>query len=271
MPKPPPKLKGAIEVPWSSWVGTAPEWILVLLTAGSGILGTLGGLQTEPGRARPILLWAAAGCILMAVLIAAARHSREKKLSAFIRDEIHWLFDERLSPLLQQMAEVVATHNKTDRCNLAAMLRSSAVAAAADLVGRTAPNGTRANLFRLRETSHGFRMRLEPGCCAGRGDKSSRVFDESHPTMTLTLANKYRFVPSVSELPNGDDLKYETFMTCPVSALDSRIWGTLTVDCLKAGQLTLEDDLPVMQVLAAIIAVSYECESYPTLRKPKGD
>lgn len=135
------------------------------------------------------------------------------------------------------------------------------ISAAANLVGESAA-GTRANLFRLSDD--GKEMRLAPGGFAGRGTRSSRVFSAGDKTFDLALVEQGRFVHSAKdELVGAErEVPYETFITYPVSVGRERLHGVLTVDSLHTGDLEKKRDQPVMAVLSALIAATYECEKY---------
>lgn len=265
---------------YSSRVSTAPrdnwlvrfvgnhvsEPIVAVLYGLSGLCIGVCGLAA--GRAR--VGWIVAGVAVLALAIGSTvirEHLRKRREAADVDERVnasrrrYQILDEELSPLLQLLAETMATADPTVRKSLAEGLRRSVVSAAASLVGENVTMGTRANLFRLRDDGSERIMKLEPACFSGRGDKSRRVFSGGDETMRETLLNRYRFV----EREPDTSLKYETYLTYPVSSTDDRIHGVLTVDCLRTGDLSEDDDVPAMRVLAAIAACAYECEEQPNL------
>lgn len=242
------------------------EPIVAVLYGLSGLFVGVCGLAE--GQARIALIVAGVIALLLAVTSTFIRERlRRQRETADADDRAtlarrrYQILDKELSPLLQLLAETMATSDPTVRKRLAEGLRHSVVSAAASLVGENVTEGTRANLFRLHEGDGVRKMKLEPSCFSGRGDKSRRVFVEGDETMRETLRNKFRFVKQVTDT----SLKYKTYLTYPVSSTDDRIHGVLTVDCLNTGDLSSEDDVPAMRVLAAIAACAYECEEYPNL------
>ena len=242
------------------------EPIVAVLYGLSGLFIGVCGLAA--GRARVGWIVAGVAVLLFAIGSTVIRERlRKRREAADVVDRAnasrrrYQILDKELSPLLQLLAETMATSDESVRKSLAESLRHSVVSAAASLVGENVTMGTRANLFRLHDESGERTMKLEPACFSGRGDKSRRVFTDADETMRETMRNKYRFVERVADT----SLKYETYLTYPVSSTDDRIHGVLTVDCLRSGDLSEEDDVPAMRVLAAIAACAYECEQQPNL------
>ncbi len=247
-----------------TWMVTCPEWVQAALVTFSGLTGALAGIVT--GWWRVVAIIATLGLVVFAVLISIARSAentrRNKQLEALKADhraDTQNLLGNELHALVQVTAEAVATENRADRCAAAAAARHGLVSAAAHLVGK---KGTRANLF--RSSSDGKSMALEPGRFAGRGVRSSRVFTVGDKTFDLAIVEQGRFVTSAKgELVGAErDVPYETFMTYPVSIGPARVHGVLTVDSLKSGDLDEPRDTPIMALLSALIAVTYECEKY---------
>lgn len=272
---------------WPRWMAKLPEVVVGALFGLSGLLSAFIGFAQSWKQI--LLIGLTIAGYLAAVLISCARHKAasflEQQREALRIDQEDWidraerehaevlrtLLGEELHNLIHVVAEAVATEDPGARRNSAGSARQSIVCAAANMVGRNATSGTRANLFRLSGEIGDRQMTLEPNRHFGRGDISHRVFEESNPddkTFRSTIKNKLRFMPSVTDDPDIDeDLPYDTFLTHPVSVGRERIHGALTVDCLEAGQLTEEDDGPMMAVLSTLIAITYECEKYPSPRR----
>lgn len=263
---------------WPKWMEQCQEWVPVSLFGLSGVVGVPTG--SAHGRA----LWLGL-CVMVLIFLAGvaltharfqlARRTSDKKeqwieaAEAEHKSALQTLLGDELHNLLHLVAEAVATEDPSARRLAASNARRTIICAAANMVARKVVNGTRANLFRLSATDSGGRqMTLEPGAFFGRGDSSHRIFGPGDLTFERTIANKTRFVPAVSDLSDADDLQYETFLTHPVSVGVDRIHGALTVDCLQEGQIVEEVEVPMMAVLSTLIAITYECEKYPTPRRP---
>lgn len=247
-----------------TWMGTSPEWVQAALVTFSGLTGALAGIVS--GWWRAVSIAATAGLVIFAVLISIARSAeaarRDKQLArlkADHREETQNLLGNELHTLVQLTAEAVATEDRGARREAARAARVALVHAAAHLVGTM---GTRANLFRL--SADGRTMTLDPGHFAGRGIRSTRVFAAGQKTFDLAMVEQGRLVKSVKDELTEEErgVPYETFMTYPVSIGPERIHGVLTVDSLTTGDLDEVRDMPLMALLSALIAVTYECEKY---------
>lgn len=261
-----------------SWMAKCPEPVPVVLFALVGVLAVPTGFVS--GWARTCWIVAAVLAFLVATAITIARDSRRRaidtKKDTFIQraeqehvEALQHLLGNRLHNLAHVVAEVLATPDPQVRRPAAQSARKTIICAAAEMVGQRT-NGTRANLFRL-DTNPPPTMTLEPQCFFGRGDRSSRVFKPGDETYDSTMANKSRFVESVStELAEAEGLQYETFLTHPVSVGPERVHGVITVDSPKVGDLSQEVDVPMMAVLSTLIAMTYEVERYPSPRRLSG-
>lgn len=246
------------------WMGTCPEWAQAGLVTFGGLTGALAGVTSGWWRALAVV--AMIVLAFVAVLISIARSAESSRqtnelesLRADHKSDTEHLLGNELHSLIQVTAEAVATENRVERCAAAAAARYGLVSAAAHLVGT---RGTRANLF--RRSADKKSMALEPGKFAGRGLRSTRVFQEGDKTFDLAVVEQVRFVTSARDELVGDerDVPYETFMTYPVSIGPARVHGVLTIDSLKSGDLDEARDTPIMALLSALIAVTYECEKY---------
>jgi len=113
-------------------------------------------------------------------------------------------------------------------------------------------------------------MRPEDFGSTGRSGESARIFRPEDETMVATLLGQSRFIENTySELgpEEAAQLSYETFGTTPVGSPNGTIWGVLTVDAPKTGDLDRVRDMALMNVFASLIAVTYSCESYSKPRR----
>ena len=213
--------------------------------------------------------------VVLGVCIVAARRERQRYLAAVdtsratrIGERWQLITRDRIGVLLLQVGKVVNTDDPADRRNLAASARASILAlASADAIGAQG-GGVRMNLFRL----NGDRTQMTPEDfgSTGRSGVSTWVFGLDDETMTATLQGESRFVHNTyAELGQAEasQLEYETFATTPVGAPNGTIWGVLTVDAPKTGDLDRHRDMPLMNVFAGLIAVTYACECYAKPRR----
>jgi hypothetical protein len=204
-----------------------------------------------------------------------ARHERQKYLATVdtsqakqIDERWQLITRDRIGALLSQVGKVVDTKESQERRNLASSARAAILAvASADAIG-SRDGGVRMNLFRLSEDRN--QMAPEHLGSTGRSDESTRVFGPDDETMVVTLQGKSRFIESTyAEL--GEDeavgLSYETFATTPVGSANGTIWGVLTVDAQRTGDLDRHRDMALLNVFAGLIAVTYACECYDKPRR----
>lgn len=249
-----------------SWMRECPEYVQAGLVTTSGVTGAFTGLAS--GGWRLVWILATLAVFLLAVLISVARYYQgeytKKELAKLRHDhqaETQQLLGNELHSLAQLTAEAISIEDGDERRGLAQAARSALISAAAHIVGASTMT-TRANLFRLSED--GTEMRLERGGFAGRGARSSRVFKAGDSTFDLALVEQGRFVKSAKDELVGAEraVPYQTFLTYPVSIGRDRIHGVLTVDSLTTGDLDEARDMPIMALLSALIAMTYECEKF---------
>jgi hypothetical protein len=237
-------------------IARLPELVSNVAYGLCGVFGLFVGLAHHWATFWWIL--ASVAAFLAGVVLQMARSARERRLIKVYQTTLQDLLSKKFNNLLQIVAEALGTEKQADRKTLALAARASIVSTASHVVGKRARTGTRANLFKLSPDEK--RMELEPGCYCG-GDRSTRVFDQSARTFQLAMQDKGRFVEVA---PQG--LAYQTFLTQPVSVGrqggQPAIHGVLTVDCPRSGDLVEADDVPMMQVLSTMIAMTYECEKY---------
>lgn len=250
-----------------AWMARCPEWVVGGLASGSGITGAATGISE--GTARAIWLGGTILIALLAIAIAAAREAanrrRSEKLSTLTQDVAQYynnLLENQLTNLIQLVAEAIAEQEPGQRASLISGARAALIQATPNLVGRnSAANTTRANLFVT--SPDGTEMRRAPGGFAGRGRRSIRVFSAGDRTFELIRVEQSRFVQSCKDELRPETaagLEYETFLAFPVSIGRERIYGVLTVDSPRAGDLDDTEDRPLMAILAGLLAITYECE-----------
>lgn len=255
------------------WMTRCPEWVSAGLTIGAGIAGSL--MSISAGHARGWLIFGTFVLGGAAVLIAIARSGeriRVQNLVATVERALNAdrqnLLGNQLTYLIQMVAEAVAVSDRTARLQRTSAARAALIAATANLVGRKTAAGTvRANLFEWSDDSRS-QMVLAPSGFAGRGIRSDRTFQAGDRTFDLAMTEQSRFVRSVKDdaLVSEQNLPYETFLTFPVSIGRNRIHGILTADSTKTGDLDPAEDRPMMAILTALLAITYECQKYPNHR-----
>jgi hypothetical protein len=246
-----------------------PDWVAGGLTIAAGFTGIFTGICS--GGARIFWVSITGVLVLFAILLAAARDIDRRRRRHIIqsvtqkfREDQQNLLGNQLTNLIQLVAEAAAEPDLTLRLQRTHAARAALIAAAANLVGRATAAGTvRANLFQWSADRRS--MVLAPGGFAGRRVRSNRVFRDGDRTFALTMVEQSRFVRSVKDELVGEErnLPYQTFLTYPVSIGRPRIHGVLTVDSLKTGDLDSTQDRPMMAILTALLAITYECEKYP--------
>ncbi|TXI62211.1 hypothetical protein [Mycolicibacterium mageritense] len=141
-------------------VRNCPEWVTIVVFAASGAIGLLTSLTK--GAAQWFWLCAAVLMFLIGALLTAARAGENKRQ----QKEVQNFLGNHLYGLLELIVEAASTDGQSDRRQLCKSARLAIIAAAANLVGRKARQGTRANLFRLDASQE--TMPLEPGGFWGR-------------------------------------------------------------------------------------------------------
>lgn len=245
------ELKEVAESRWPRFMERCPVAWPLSMGAVCTVAGTASGLYDAPWRW--ILLAVTALAATAALLLALAREHRREKMEEALdqrrlqaASEGESLIDGQLSPVLQLLAELVATQDPERRRQTAGEVRSAVVVAASAIVGS---GNVRANLFETESDGQCMRPRL----FHGRGQRSQRVFRPGDPTMDKALAGEYRFVEQVDPVQG---LAYETYLTHPIYD-GTRVYGVLTIDALQTGDLSKERDVNIVRVLATIAAISY--------------
>lgn len=273
MPEPPKELQ------WPPLLSQRGEAWVTGTAAVVGVSGSVAGVVT--GIFRVLLIVVMVMAAILSVCIVAARHERADRskthdLSMATQVDQRWqlILRDRIGSLLLQVVKVVNTEDPLERRNLASSARSSILAlASADAIG-TQNSGVRMNLFRLSPDEQ--QMTPEDLGSFGRSGVSSRIFTLDDETMLATLSGQSRFIENTYKELGAEEAKqlsYETFATAPVGSIgaaNGTIWGVLTVDAPKTGDLNKARDTALMNVFAGLIAVTYACECYGKPRRQNG-
>lgn len=263
--------------------GTEPKWPPILARRGeewvygTGAMATVSGvfvgIATGPFRASCIAILVTAS--LLGTCILCARRERQKVHESLdtdrakaVDDRWQFIIRDRIGMLALQVVNVVGTEDPQERRNLASSARTAILAlAAADVIG-TKGGGVRMNLFRLAPDEAS--MSPERLGSQGRSGESTRVFTGTDETMRATMAGQSRFVANVKQELGVEDaglVTYETFATVPVGRPAGTVWGALTVDAPSTGDLDKHRDVALMNLFAALIAVTYESERFGKPRR----
>lgn len=246
----------------------SPEYLPVALYAAAALLIVPTGFV--PGWDRAWWYVGAAFVFAMATVLLYARYVETRALErgeqravaqaqTEHRLELQKLLGFDLLNLLNMIAEVLIEPDDGKRRELARNARRTAVCMTANLVGKSAGNGTRANLYRLNYDKTA--MTVEPGAFHGRGDRSMRIFTEEDDTFNEIMRNEVVFEDF---LPKAEHQRYRTYIAHPVSIVggpadEPQIYGALTVDCPGPDDLDREVDVAKMAVFSTLIAATYEC------------
>jgi hypothetical protein len=189
-------------------------------------------------------------------------NSLRQSIADEYQNDLAYLLDDRLKLLTYLVADAFCKTPKPTRVRAAGEARTAIMCMTSDVVGRSALQGTRANLFWLSTEGDERVMKLASGVsAAGRGDQSARVFRENSETMKATLKRQPRFEEQTNGVDeDGNPIRYATYATHPVAERTGKIWGVLTVDCLRTGDLQEKVDVPMMAILSTLIAMTYRCE-----------
>jgi transcriptional regulator with GAF, ATPase, and Fis domain len=248
---------------WPRFMERCPLGLALLIGAASPISGSATSLVS--GHAKVVLWATAAGAALVSLGLTLAREDRRKKLERAVEerrkqadDDNQSLIDGQLSPVLQLVAELVATEDETRRQTTAGEVRTALVVAASKIFE---PAKVRANLFEMenRGDDWGDDWCMRSKRSHGRGRKSTRTFEGDDPTMIKTLQGDYRFVDHV------EGLEYETYITHPITD-GTTTYGVLTIDALHSGELSEDRDIGIVRVMATIAATAYAAVKAPGVR-----
>lgn len=187
---------------------------------------------------------------------AAARRASDDKDEQW-SEYIDFLCRDRLNLLLHKLSECFTSTIAHERQAKIATARTAILHATPDLVGNS-DKGTRANIFRLTEDENGEVM--EPEASWGRGPRSIREFRPDSETFKAAKRKESRFVAVTDPDSSDEKLDYETYLTYPIEDGTGQLYGLLTVDCLKVGELAMNPDRGKMSVLAAMLALTYRAE-----------
>lgn len=239
---------------WPRSMERCPLWLGLAIGAAVPIASM--GIGLARGGWKWAFFAVAVVASLASLAITLARDSRQKKLEKAVEqrrkqadDDNQSLIDGQLSPVIQLVAELIATDDEVRRRTTAGRVQIALVVAASAIVGSA---NVRANLFEMEAS--GGRWCMQSRLWYGRGRKSTREFKgDDDATMVKSLAGQYRFVERVDP---GLGLEYETYLTYPITD-GTTTYGVLTVDALHSGELSEARDIPIVRVLAALAAISY--------------
>jgi hypothetical protein len=246
-----------------------PEYVPAFFYGLSSLAGVFAGLA-EHGTRRNWLV-ATIGTFVFGSGLLYGRYvqQRSEKNSKTLaiervrqeyREQLEHLLGYHFVNILNVIAEVLMEPSIAQRRILASNARKTVVCMASELMGKTAGNGTRANLFVLN--SDNTEMTLEPGAFWGRGDRSVRHFDDSHIVFRKTMRNEPHFVEEIApDVVEAEKLAYRTYLSEPVSIVvgggPEHIFGVLTVDCPSPKDLDHRIDGAMAGVLSTLIAATY--------------
>lgn len=246
-----------------------PEWVPVALYAFVAFMIAPTGFV--PGWDKAWWIGAAALSFAIGTVLLYARNVGTRALErgeqravtraqTEHRLELEKLLGLHLLNLLNVIAEVLIEPRVARRRELASNARKTAVCMTANLVGKSAGTGTRANLFRLNDAK--TEMRLEPGAFYGRGDRSTRIFTAANETFNVIMRNEYVFEDLI---PEEENQRYRTWIAHPVSIVGGsgnepfQIYGALMVDCPGPDDLDRKVDIAKVALFSTLIAATYAC------------
>jgi hypothetical protein len=231
-----------------------------------------GGAAVTNGAVRIVLL---AGVVAVTGIQQAGQWVRDKaderattsaeRIAEDIRSTTNAALSGAFMPLLRLLAKIEEADSEDERAKLREAAIASVVHAAPAVLG---PDNTRASYFVLEAESAGEPLRLRFHTAAGRVDEPHTVFDASteagKAAFQMLIEDEYTFCDdTVAAPPAGwqeHPHQYRTFLAVPVRG-DLEIVGMLTVDAPSPGDLSIDLDLPIMLVLARILAVSQIAQS----------
>ncbi|HEV2885474.1 MAG TPA: GAF domain-containing protein [Jatrophihabitans sp.] len=241
--------------------------------AASISLAVLGGwAAVTHGAVRALLVGGAVTVTGIQQISQWARDKADEQATGtaeMIAEEIRSTTNAALSgafmPLLRLLAKIEEAENETERAKLREAAIASVVHAAPAVLG---PDNTRACFFVLENDSSDGSPRLRFHTAAGRVDEPHTRFEPStaagRAAFGMLVKDEYTFCEdTMASPPTGWEdhtHQYRTFLSVPVRG-DLEIVGMLTVDAPSPGDLNLDRDLPILLVLARILAVSQIAQS----------
>lgn len=254
-----------------------PNWLLKLpseVATGLGIvlafpIAFIG--STTGWKQIALIAIAVVICIFIFALMGTHAHYKRwrRKIDAVKReassDQLGYFLKELAVPLMQEFAAVSMSSGQDRKIGLVS-LRRGIVEAVGGAVAPDVAVGTHAHVYEFRHED-GELVLQSTRAAAGPKNNSIRKFTHEDLTFTVTLQGEKRFVPDTSKIkhPNGRPFQYGTFMTYPIEGKANEFYGALTVDCPKAGDLSVAQDEPTMQFLAAMLSATYTAENRGTV------
>lgn len=236
---------------------------VVTVTAGAGAY--LCG-EAAPALHKSKHAWDVAGAVVLTALTGAApsleqyRQTRERRaaenLAKAAREDLRVTLTDTLEPLTKILGEVRNATSGPVKEQLRGEGIHSVVYAAAQLIGT---DRARACFYKIQVTP-GLARRVVPQVHAGRSGRPSHIFTVGTPAGDAVFKmidnGERRYCPDVSTHPppgwQGTQSGYKTFVSVSVRAV-TRPWGMLTLDALEPGDLRLEEEAGLMDVLANLL------------------
>jgi transcriptional regulator with GAF, ATPase, and Fis domain len=241
--------------------------------AASISLAVLGGwAAVTHGVVRVVLV---GGAVLVTTVQQLSQWARDKaddratgtveRIAEEIRSTTNAALSGAFMPLLRLLAKIEEAENETERAKLREAAIASVVHAAPAVLG---PDNTRACFFVLENDPLDGLLRLRFHTAAGRVDEPHTRFEPStaagQAAFQMLIEDEYTFCEDTASSPppgwNDHPHQYRTFLSVPVRG-DQEIVGMLTVDAPSPGDLSIDRDLPILLVLARILAVSQIAQS----------
>lgn len=236
-------------------------------------LAILGGwAAVTHGTARVVLVGTAVVVTAVQQLSQWARDKADERatetverIAEDIRSTTNAALSGAFMPLLRLLARIEEAENETERAKLREAAIASVVHAAPAILG---PDHTRACFFILEADSSEGEVRLRFHTAAGRVDEPHTRFDPStaagRAALRMLTEDEHTFCEDTESSPppgwNEHLHQYRTFLSVPVRG-DQELIGMLTVDAPSPGDLSIDRDLPILLVLARILAVSQIAQS----------
>jgi hypothetical protein len=243
-----------------TWMRRPNEWATGLLFCLVGILVAPAGWT--PGWDKAIYLGIGVLVLIVAGLMAYARQLEIQSLESKYAKQLSGFLQNDLITVLTMYARALFEVNPQKRYMKAYTARDRTVQMAANTVGKTATQGTRACLYYFNDT----RTELRPGDFAGR-EMCTKVFEPGHRTFDAINRGDFVFEPRLDDDEyQAENRRYRTFIAYPVSrGLGPRhpTYGALMVDCPNEGDLDKETDVAKVAVYSGLIAATYIAVDQP--------
>lgn len=249
-------------------VSSVPIFLINILLASPALPALFIGI-VDPGWLRWFLIFLAILLFSIAVVFAASRHFRDKKVEArrtsrfdaAIRKEqeaYREVIDE-MNTTIYNLASALHASNKQEREVEFLGVRRSTLEIVRHLLGPQ--TGIKANLFTVESDNPPRLTAAKWGSAGGKnGETSSREFSPGDITYDNAFNQLARFVENVDMLPDKEKplRDYKTFATHPVASEDY-LYGILTIDASCPGDIT-ELDVELLAFFAGIISATFNAD-----------